>query len=173
MTVIPDSPSAHEDKAQAIRLELQRLMQEIRGFSLLTGGRRRKVTLTGHVDDDFLRSMALLIEAQPEIATSSRITSDQIRDHLNFTGSHRAVGEELVLNGRKMLDTLLAERANVGERALLALKIARNINTPADRASLVPHLEAIDREFSRGRRRRATAKKPDQPAASTKPEVKP
>ena len=172
MTVIPDTPSAHEDKAQAIRLELQRLMQEIRGFSLLTGGRRRKVTLTGHVDDDFLRSMALLIEAQPEIATSSRITSAEILDHLNFTGSHRAVGEELVLNGRKMLDTLLAERADVGQRALLALKIARNINTPADRASLVPHLEAIDREFSRGRRKR-TAKKTGDPATVKKSEVKP
>jgi hypothetical protein len=55
---------------------------------------------------------------------------------------------------------------------LLALKVARNINTPAGRESLVPHLEAIDREFSRGRRKRTVAKKPDVLSAK-KSEVKP
>jgi hypothetical protein len=172
MTVIPDTPSPHEDKAQAIRLELQRLMQEVRGFTLLTPERRRKISVTGHVDDDFLRSMALVLEAHPDVATTSQLTATEIRDHLNFTGSHRSVGEELVLNGRKMLDTLLAERASVGERALRALTIVRSINYPADRAALVAHLESIDREFSRGRRRRATAKKPGELATVKKSEVK-
>jgi hypothetical protein len=172
MTTIPDSPSPHEDNAQAIRLELQRLLQNIRGFTLLTTERRRKVSVTGHVDDDFLRSMALVLEAHPDIAAVSQITAAEIRDHLQFTGAHREVGEELMLNGRKMLDTLIDARANVGERALRALNISRNVNTPADRASLVPHLEAIDRDFARGRRRRA-AKKSEQPATAAKSEVKP
>ncbi|MGZ5441975.1 MAG: hypothetical protein ACXW5U_16385 [Thermoanaerobaculia bacterium] len=173
MTTIPDTPSPHEDNAQAIRQDLQRLMQGVRGLTLLTTERRRKVTVSGHVDDDFLRSMALLIEAHPDIATSSQITSAEIRDHLNFSGSYQGVGEELMLDGRKMIDTLTAERADVGERALRALKIARSINFPAGRDSLVPHLEAIDRDFSRGRRRRAGARKPDDVATAKKPEVKP
>jgi hypothetical protein len=73
-------------------------------------------------------------------------------------------------------DTLLAERASIGERALRALKIARDINTPAGRDSLVPHLEAIDQEFSRGRRKRPPGKKPEDPSAAKaqpKTEVKP
>jgi hypothetical protein len=168
MTTIPDTPSPHEDNAQAIRLELQRLMQGVRGFSLLTTERRRKISVSGHVDDDFLRSMALVVEAHPDVAATCQLTSSEIRDHLNFTGSHRSVGEELVLNGRKMLDTLLAERASVGERALRALAIARSLNYPAERASLVTHLQAIDRDFSRGRRRRF--KKPIDPATVKKTE---
>lgn len=176
MTTIPDTPSQHEDNAQAIRLDLQRLAQSIRGFALLTSDRRRKLTTSGHVDEDFLRRMALLLDAQPDVAAVTQLTAAEIFDHLRFSGAHQGVGEELMLNGRKMSDTLLAERATIGERALRALKIARDINTPAGRESLVPHLEAIDREFSRGRRKRAAAKKPDGEAAAKKepkPEVKP
>ena len=177
MTTIPDTPSLHEDNAQAIRLDLQRVAQGIRGFALLTSDRRRKLTTSGHVDDDFLRNIALLIDANADVATPSHLTAAEIRDHLHFTGAYQGVGEELMLNGRKMSDTLLAERADIGERALRALKIARDINTPAGHESLVPHLEAIDREFSRGRRKRAAAKKPDGAASAkkqaAKAEVKP
>ncbi|HEX6100993.1 MAG TPA: hypothetical protein VF432_32045 [Thermoanaerobaculia bacterium] len=181
MTTIPiPDPSPHEDNAQAIRQELQRLMQGVPGLTLLTTEGRRRIAVSGHVDPDFLRSMALLIEAHGDIAVASQLTSAEIREHLSFAGPHQEVGEELMLNGRKMIDTVIASRASVGERALLALKIARSINTPAERAALVPHLEAIDREFSRGRRRRPAAKKPDEdvpkkpePEPKPKPEVKP
>lgn len=167
MTTIPDTPSQHEDNAQAIRVDLQRLAQSIRGFALLTSDRRRKLTTSGHVDDDYLRHIALLIDAQPEVAAVTQLSSAEIRDHLHFSGAYQGVGEELMLGGRKMSDTLLAERADIGERALRAHKIARDMNTPAGRESLVPHLEAIDREFSRGRRKRAVAKK--EPKTEVKP----
>jgi hypothetical protein len=173
MSTIPDSPSPHEDNAQAIRLDLQRLVHGIRGFTLLTSERRRKVAVSGHVDDDFLRSMALVLEAHPDVAAVCQITAAEIRDHLQFTGAHRGVGEELMLNGRKMLDTLIDARANVGERALRALNISRNLNSPAGLASLIPHLEAIDREFSRGRRKRPAGKKPGDSPTVKKAEVKP
>ena len=173
MTTIPlPDPSPHEDNAQAIRLELQRLVQNIPGFTLLTTERRRRVSVSGHVDDDFLRSMALVLEAHPDVAAVSQITATAIRDHLQFTGAHRGVGEELMLAGRKMDDTLISERASVGERALRALNIARSVNYPSGSAALVAHLEAIDREFARGRRRRASVKKPVDPATAKKPEVK-
>jgi hypothetical protein len=174
MTTIPDTPVPYEDNAQSIRLDLQRLMHGVRGFILLTPQQRRKFSVSGHVDDDFLRRMTLLIDAHPDIATMSQLTSADVRDHLSFRGAYDGVGEEMMLNGRKMVDTLTAERASVGERALRALNIARSVNTPAGSESLVPHLEAIDREFSRGRRKRATAKKSDDAAtAAKKPEVKP
>jgi hypothetical protein len=176
MTIIPpEVTSAYEDHAQSIRSNLLQLVQSIRGFTLLTTERRRKINVSGHVDEDFLRSMALLIEATPTIAAACDITAAEIRDHLQFSGSYQGVGEELILNGRKMADTVLAERADVGERTLRALKMARSINFPAGKDSLVPHLEAIEHEFVRGRRRR---RKPqtDETKPSTgpaKPEVKP
>lgn len=175
MTTIPDTPGStpYEDNAQAIRLDLQRLVHDIRGFTLLTPQQRRKFTVSGHVDEGFLRRMTLLIDAHPDIATMSQITSAEIRDHLSFSGAYGGVGEEMMLNGRKMVDTLTAERASIAERALRALNIARSVNTPAGGASLVPHLEAIDREFSRGRRKRAAARKPEDPAAAAKKAVKP
>ena len=117
--------------------------------------------------------MALLIEAHPDIATSSQLTSAEILDHLNFSGSYGGVGEELMLHGRKIVDTLVAERADIGERAIRALKIARSINFPAGNDSLVPHLEAIDRDFARGRRRRAAARKSGDVTAAKKQEVTP
>lgn len=167
---VPNTPESHEDTAQAIRRALLRLVQGIRGFALLTPERRRKVTVSGHVDDDFLRSLALLLEAHPDVAAMTQLSSGEIGDHLRFSGSYHGVGEELMLNGRKMIDTLIAERASIGEKAIVALKIARSINTPKDRASLVPHLEAIDRDFVRGRRRRPAVKKPDEIAAAKKKE---
>lgn len=170
MTTIPDTPTTHEGNAQSIRLELQRLVQGIRGFTLLTPEQRRKFSVSGHVDDDFLRRMMLLIDAHPEIATIIQLTSAEILDHLNFSGSYDGVGEELVLNGRKTIDTKISERASIGERALRALKIARSLNSPAGRDSLVPHLEAIEREFARGRRKRpATAAAKAQPKQEVKP----
>jgi hypothetical protein len=174
MTTIPDTPSLYEDTAQAIRLDLRRLTQDVRGFILLTPQQRRKLSVSGHVDDDFLRRMILLIEAHPDIATMSQLTSAEILDHVRFYGSYDGVGEEMMLNGRKMVDTLTAERASIGAKALVALNIARSITAPNSAESLVPHLEAIDRDFSRGRRKRA--KKPDAEtvAAKKKPaEVKP
>jgi hypothetical protein len=175
MTTIPDSGSTpHEDNAQAIRLDLTRLVQGIRGFTLLTPEQRRKYNVSGHVDDDFLRNIALLLDANSDVSGPSRLTGAEIREHLQFSGSYHGVGKELRLHGRMTDDTLLAERASIGERALRALKIARDINTPAGRDSLVPHLEAIDQEFSRGRRRRPPVKKPEESAAAkAKTEVKP
>lgn len=177
MTNIPEAPSPHEDNAQAILVDLQRLMQGVRGLTLLTTEGRRRAVISGHVDEDFLRSIALLIEAHPDIATTAKITAAEIRDHLGFSGSIQGVGEQLMLDGRKMVDTVIAERASVGERAIAALKIARSVTTPAARAAVVPHLEAIDRDFARGRRRRPPVKKPEDAATVKKPapkaEVKP
>jgi hypothetical protein len=174
MTTIPDAPSSHEETAQTIRLDLQRLSHGIRGFALLSAERRRKLNVRGHVEDDFLRSMALLVEAHPDIAAAAKITSSEIQDHLHFTGAFQGVGEELMRHGRQMSDTVLAERADIGGRALCALRVAREVNLlPSERAALIPHLEAIEREFTRGRRKRSAGKKPPGEAQTAKKEVKP
>jgi hypothetical protein len=170
---LPDSPSVHEETARVIRNDLEQLAQGIRGFTLLTAERRRQLTTSGHVEEDFLRHMALLLDANPDVATPCHLTGAEIRDHLSHSSAYRGVGDELMLKGRMTNDTLLAERADIGERALRGLKIARNINTPAGRESLVPHLESIDRDFSRGRRKRAPVRRPEDPGATRKPEPKP
>jgi hypothetical protein len=173
MTTIPDSPFTHEDSAQTIRIDLQRLAQGIRGFALLTTDRRRQLNITGHVDEEYLRRVALLLDSNTDVANSSKLTSAEIRDHLAFYGAYDGVGEELMLNGRKMSDTLLAERGGIGERAIRAVKIARDMTSPSDREALIPHLESIDREFSRGRRRKRPVTQTDEPETPIPPEVKP
>ena len=168
MTTMPDVSTSYDENAQAIRRELNRLVQSIRGFTLLTPERRRQVAVSGHVDDDFLRSISLLLDAHDDVARTSGITSAEIRDHLSFYSAHQGVGEELMLNGRKAIDTLIAERARVGERAIKALNVARSISAPSGPDALVPHLEAIERDFTRGRRKRALRKPPDPEAAAAK-----
>jgi riboflavin synthase len=146
--------STHEENAESIRHDLQRMARRIRGFTLLTTERRRRVVVSGHVDDDYLRNVALLLDQHPDLAITARLTAEEIRDHLRFSGAYQGVGEELILHGRKMTDTLINERASIGQRALHVHQISRTINHPPGTASVVPHLEALDREFTRGRRRR-------------------
>ena len=166
MSNIPDIPESltHQDNAQAVLLDLRRLVGGVRGLTLLTEAGRRKLTIAGHVDDQFLRSIAVLLDNNPQLADSSEITGAEIRDHLNFSGSYQGVGEDLILNGQKVADTRLVERASVGRRALRVLKIARSASEPAERAALVPEMQAIDRLYSRGRRRRPATAKKEEPA---------
>lgn len=156
--------STHEQNAETIRLDLQRMARGIRGFALLTTERRRRIVVSGHVDDDYLRNVAVLLEHHPELAATARLTADEIREHLRFTGAYQGVGRELVLHGHKMTDTIINERASIGQRALHVHQIARTINHPPGSASVVPHLEALDRDFTRGRRRRRARAEENPPA---------
>lgn len=144
----------HEENAEAIRHNLQRMARGIRGLALLTAERRRRIVVSGHVDDDYLRSVAGLIDHHPDLAAAARLTADEIRDHLRFTGAYRNVGQELILHGHKVSDTIISERASIGQRALHVHQMARTINNPPGTSSIVPQLEALDRDYTRGRRRR-------------------
>jgi hypothetical protein len=73
MTTIPDTPTSHGENAQAVRSEMQRLVNGI--------------------PDDFLRRMMLLIDAHAEIATSAeccklcgRLGTDPTVDRDTFLG---------------------------------------------------------------------------------------
>lgn len=159
-----DTELSHQQNADTIRLDLQRMARGIRGFALLTTERRRRVVVSGHVDDDYLRNVAVLLEHHPELAATARLTADEIRDHLRFTGAYQSVGRELILHGHTMTDTIINERSSIGQRALRVHQIARTLNHLAEGNSVVPHLEALDRDFTRGRRRRRARAEESTPA---------
>jgi hypothetical protein len=71
--------STHEENAESIRHDLQRMARRIRGFTLLTTERRRRVVVSGHVDDDYLRNVALLLDQHADLAITARLTAEEIR----------------------------------------------------------------------------------------------
>ncbi len=149
-----DAELSHQQNADRIRLDLKRMVRGIRGFALLTAERRRRVVVSGHVDDDYLRSIIGLLDHHPDLAATAGLSGDEIREHLLFTGAYQSVGQELILHGHTMTDTIINERSSIGQRALHVHQIARTLNHPAGASSVVPHLEALDRDYTRGRRRR-------------------
>jgi len=106
------------------------MAREIRGFALLTTERRRRIVVSGHVGDDYLRSVAGLLDHHPELAVNARLSSEYLGEHLRFSGAYHDVGQELILHGHKMTDTITNERASIGQRALHVYQIARTINHP-------------------------------------------
>ncbi|HEU4886289.1 MAG TPA: carboxypeptidase-like regulatory domain-containing protein, partial [Thermoanaerobaculia bacterium] len=65
----------HEENAQTIRQDLRRMARGIRGFTLLTTERRRRIVVSGHVDDDYLRNVALLLDQHPDLAAAAILLS--------------------------------------------------------------------------------------------------
>ena len=159
-----DTELSHQQNADTIRLDLKRMARGIRGFALLTAERRRRVVVSGHVDDDYLRRIIGLLDHHPDLAAIAGLSGDEIREHLRFTGAYQGVGQELLLHGHTMTDTIINERSSIGQRALRVHQIARTLNHPAEDNSVVPHLEALDRDYTRGRRRRRARAEESAPA---------
>lgn len=159
-----DTELSHQQNADIIRLDLQRMARGIRGFALLTPERRRRVVISGHVDDGYLRRIVGLLDHHPDLAAIGGLSSDEIREHLRFTAAYQSVGQELILHGHTMTDTIINERSSIGQRALRVHQIARTLNHPAGASSVVPHLEALDRDYTRGRRRRRARAEESAPA---------
>jgi hypothetical protein len=159
-----DTELSHQQNADIIRLDLKRMARGIRGFALLTAERRRRVVVSGHVDDDYLRRIAGLLDHHPDLAAIAGLSSDEIHEHLRFTGAYQGVGRELVLHGHTMTDTIINERSSIGQRALRVHQIARTLNHRAEGTSVIPHLEALDRDYTRGRRRRRAKAEEGTPA---------
>ena len=172
MSSVLETPSPHPQNAQEIMVALRQLIHGMRGYKLMATGRRRKITISGHVDDEFLRQVAVMLDVTPHVAAGAQLTGAEIRDHLSFYASYEGVGDELILLGTGAKDTLLNEHADFGERALRAVTIAMAITKPEDREKLIPHLDNIRKNFSRGKRRK-TRKPPEAQVTPEAPKVTP
>ena len=155
MSNVTETPSTltHTQSAQDILTKLRELVQALPDFKIIVARRRRQLNLAGNVDDDFLRNVAIMVDATPHLSISAQITGDEIREHLGFHGAYDGLGDELILLGRGAKDTLLEARGAIGQRALNAVAIAKTLTKPEDREQLMPHLDNIQKNFARGKRK--------------------
>jgi hypothetical protein len=163
-----ETPSTltHTQSAQDILTKLRELVQALPDYKIIVTQRRRKLNMAGNVDDDFLRNVAIMVDATPHLAISAKITGEEIREHLGFHGAYAGIGDEMILLGRGAKDTLLEARGAIGQRALNAVAIARTLTKPEDREKLMPHLDNIQKNFARGKRKiRKPAEAAPEPAA--------
>ncbi len=160
----------HTQAAQEIRVILRRLIQAIRGYTPLTIQHRRRINVVGHVDDEFLRQMAILLDTNTNLAAGVGMTGAEVLDHLGFYGAHEGVGDELILLGEGVKDTLLKERAQIGQKALQAFAFAKTLTKPSDREKMMPHLDTIQKNFAHGKRRK-TARPGEETAEPAEPEI--
>jgi hypothetical protein len=167
MSNVTETPITHTQAADEILLTLRRLIQAMRGYTPLTTEGRRRITLYGHVDDEFLRQIAVMLDANANLAAGVRLTGPEVRDHLSFYGAHEGVGDELILLGQGVKDTLNNERGEIGQKALQAFAFAKTLTKPADRERLMPHLENLQKNFSRGKRRKTTRPVDETPTPTT------
>lgn len=156
MSNVTETPITHTQAARDITLTLRQLVQGMRGYTLLTGERRRKINLAGRVEDEFLRQVAVMLEANAKLAGTVELSGDEVREHLSFYGAHEGVGDELILLGRGVKDTLLNERSVIGQKAIHAVNIAKTLTKPEDRELLMPHLDNIQKLFARGKRKKSS-----------------
>ena len=167
MSNVTETPLTHTQAADEIMLTLRRLIQAMRGYTPLTTEGRRRINVYGHVDDEFLRQIAVMLDVNPNLAAGGGITSAEVRDHLSFYGAHEGVGDELILLGQGVKDTLVNERALIGQKALQVFAIAKALTKPADREKVMPHLDNVQKNFARGKRRKAVRPGEETPAPTT------
>lgn len=166
MSAVTETPVLRAANPHELLLMVRELVQGMKGYEPLPDGRRRKLNVSGHVDDDYLRAIAIMLEASPDLEVASKLTAAEVREHIQYHGEHAGIGEELIILGRGAKDTLVRERSSVGRRALQAVVIAKTLDAPEDQVVLFPHLKDMQRNFIRGKRRRA---KPEPPAPAREP----
>lgn len=154
MSNVTETPATPTQTSEEIINALRQLVRgSLPGYKLLAAQRRRRLNHSGHVDEEFLRQVAVLLDVNPALVGVVGLTGAEIREHLSFLAAFEKVGDELMLLGRGVKDTLTDAHAEGGQRALQAVAIARTITRPEDREKLVPHLDNIQKGFSRGKRK--------------------
>ena len=152
MTTIPPTPINHEAIAEAIMLQAREIAQSINGFGYAATGRRRKISSTANLPDEFLEAVAVACDASPQLAAASELTGAELRSLITSSRAYTSAANELRLIGRGLDDTVAEHRSEVGQKALRAYAIAKSINRPDERELLIPHLENMKLTLNRGPR---------------------
>jgi hypothetical protein len=169
MSELPVAPSEHGQRAFHLMIKVRELMNEIKGFRYSARGRRAKIGSTSSLPEDFLQLMGVACDANPVFAERVQLTGPEIRDRLEFRREFLSLANETHLVAKGLEDTIAEELAEIGQRALKAYKTAQDMESGAEKQSLIPHLDAMRRALNRGRRKKV---KEDPAAGAKKGEVK-
>lgn len=173
MTTIPEIPIADfEQFSAALLIQMRQIAQSINGFGFITTARRHAIANSASVPDAFLKSTAIVCDAQPELGISAGITSEELRKVIDFTRAFNSVADELELLARGLRDTVAEQRFSVADRALHVYALAKTFNRPGARVMLMPHLKTLKRDLGRSRTK-VIEPPPETPATPAPPPLPP
>jgi hypothetical protein len=173
MSTIPEqSPSPHEETAQAMLVQLRQLAHSVPGFAFIPARRRRQLSASASVSDDFLQAVSVACDAQPRLGPSGEITGAELRGMVTFSRQYNSVADELVLLAEGLRGTVAVLRSDVCRRALRVYANAKRIESPEEMEKLIPHLADMKRTLGRAKRsekKKQAGKEPvTDPAKETK-----
>jgi hypothetical protein len=154
MSELPVAPSEYGQRAFNLMIKVREVMTEIKGFRYSARGRRVKIGSTSSLPEEFLQLLAIACDATPAFAARVQLSGPEIRDRLEFRREFLGLASETHLVAKGLEDTIAEELADLGGRALKAYKTAQDMESGAEKESLIPHLEAMRRALNRGRRKK-------------------
>ncbi|HJQ38132.1 MAG TPA: hypothetical protein VKB93_13425 [Thermoanaerobaculia bacterium] len=155
MSTFPDVPQSHADAARKLTLAVRQLRESVPGLVLLPNERLKELITPASVSDEFLETVVSGVEATSELASASKIVVADVHDVIAFSRAYASPIDEVELFWRMLRHTVIVRRARIGQDALKAFAIAKNLNRPRKSDLLVPHIEAMRRTLGRTRRKQA------------------
>lgn len=164
-TIPPETPpeaNAHTAEVRELTLAVRALLQRVPGFAYPAAGARRSLNFSGAVKDQALEAVAAAIESSEPLSAAAQTSARELRDAIAFNRAYRSLADELKVLSDAVRYTIQLTRADATRKAFQTYRIAQNLNHPADRVVLVPHLNTI-REAIRVRRPRTADGEPSTP----------
>jgi hypothetical protein len=164
-------------------VKIRELARSFDGFTFAGKGRRVRIAQFNSIPDEVFELMALAAESNPDVAATWPVTAAELRAAVVISRAYRSVVIEFHTQAKGVEDTVAEFRGNVGCRLYNAYELAKRQNKQEPRQTLVPHLDAVQRALTRGRKKPDEATKAARAAARAarvaarnalpQPEVKP
>jgi hypothetical protein len=156
-------PAVSSDPDPASLIErVRELVQSVKGYVQLTPQWRRKINSAATLPDAFFEVGALTVDSNEWLASTAKLTHAEIHQMLESSADITLLASELELLAKGLRSTAAAQRADVGQRLLLAYAVAKQFNKMNSRDVAIPHIEKMQ-AMMRARRRGRVAKGEPEP----------
>ena len=155
-----ETPSSHEIAARDGLAQIRAILHGVRGFGFSGSAHRRRIGLAAAVPDQFLLTVAVALDASPELAAMAGVTGAQLRDVLSYTNAYKPFSTELALLANGVNQGVTSTRFDGASLALKVYRLAKGFNSPTDPQLLVPHIANMKAALGRGRPK-TTATEPE------------
>jgi len=173
MTVVPETPMTHTERARLALEHIRGIKELIRGFTFVADPDPRALNAAKSVSDAFLEMTAVAIEASEELAQSSRVTPAELRDAAGFSMAFTPVAKELTMMSQAVSYTVAVKRSTVATLALQVYQVGKALVRRTIRPVLIPHVESMKLALGKTRSKATAAKPPDaaKPPAAPAPKA--
>src|SRR6185436_17228480 len=161
MTVIPETPLSHTERARLVLEHIRGIKELIGGFTFVSEPDPRALNAAKSVPDAFLEMTAVAIEASEELAQSSRVTPAELRDAAGFSMAFTPVAKELAMMSQAVSYTVAVKRSTVATLALQVYQVGKALVRRTIRPLLIPHVESMKLALGKTKSKTAAAKPAD------------